>query len=407
MGYYVLAKLKWWGITKMKVEKRALYSFFLSLCLCQAIIVKISPIYFENYTLILRAFLIIGLVMLIPGLRYYIYENKYHKCNLLIILTIFSVMISAYVNRNTYEHSVWVAVTFSLQLLLLTMYCEYLDSTDCVQYGISSLFWLVVVYCVLSDILMFVDPHRTYFVWGGHTDMYFVGEKFNLTYLHLLAVILYCLKNKTRLSQKRFKLVGMLIWLLLISVFSECSTMIVGTITLIILILMGEKIINILQKPLFAIFFLIICDLILILNYSITQIPVVRAFIENILNESTDLTGRVNIYAKIALILRESKWLGVGIDNNYAVAMKITHAADVQNGLLDVLLSYGWVGIVLLVLFFMYVVNRAKKSEQKITLYVIYLFIALSSIEITFRQGLYVYFLLTLLYSWTEERQRE
>lgn len=316
-------------------------------------------------------------------------------------------MISAYVNRNIYEHSVWVAVTFSLQLLLLTMYCEYLDLTDCVQYGISSLFWLVVVYCVLSDILMFMDPHRTYFAWGGHTDMYFVGEKFNLTYLHLLAVILCYLTNRTRLSQKRFKLVGMLIWLLLVSVFSECSTMIVGTVILIMLMLMGKKIINILQKPFFAIIFLVICDLILILNYSITQVPIVRAFIENILNESTDLTGRVNIYAKTVLILRESKWFGVGIDNNYAAAMKITHAADVQNGLLDILLSYGWAGIILLVIFFMYVVDRSKKSEQKITLYVIYLFIALSSIEITFRQGLYVYFLLTLLYSWTEERQRE
>ncbi len=357
----------------MKVEKRALYSFFLSLCLCQSVIVKVSSIYFENYTLILRVFLIIGLIMLIPGLRYYIYEKKYHKCNALIILTVLSVMVSAYANRNTYECSVWVAVTFSLQLVLLTMYCEYLDSTDCVQYGISSLFWLVVAYCVLSDILMFVDPHRTYFVWGGHTDMFFVGEKFNLTYLHLLGVILYCLSNKTRLAQKKFKVVGMLIWLLLISIFSECSTMIVGTIILIVLMLMGEKIINVLQKPFFAILFLIICDLILILNYSITQVPVVKAFIENILNESTDLTGRVNIYAKIALILRESKWIGVGIDNNYAVAMKITHAADVQNGLLDVLLSYGWVGIILLVLFLMYVVNRSKKSEQKITLYVIYL----------------------------------
>lgn len=76
MGYYVLAKLKWWGRIKMKVKKKALYSFFLSLCLCQAIIVKISPIYFENYTLILRAFLIIGLIMLIPGLRYYICEKN-------------------------------------------------------------------------------------------------------------------------------------------------------------------------------------------------------------------------------------------------------------------------------------------------------------------------------------------
>lgn len=388
----------------MKVKKKALYSFFLSLCLCQAIIVKISPIYFENYTLILRAFLIVGLIMLIPGLRYYIYEKKYHKCNALIILTILSIMISAYVNRNTYENSIWVAITFSLQLLLLTMYCEYLDSMDCVRYGINSLFWLVVVYCVLSDILLFVDPHRTYFVWGGHTDMFFVGEKFNLTYLHLLSVILYCLANRTRLLQKRFKLVCMLVWLLLISVVSECSTMIVGTIILIILMLMGRKIINILQKPFFAILFLVICDLILILNYSITQIPIVRVFVENILNESTDLTGRINIYAKIALILRESKWFGVGIDNNYAVAMKITHAADVQNGLLDVILSYGWIGAILLVIFLIYVVNRAKKSEQKITLYVIYLFIALSSIEITFRQGLYVYFLLTLLYSWTEER---
>ena len=73
-------------------------------------------------------------------------------------------------------------------------------------------------------------------------------------------------------------------WLLIVSVYSECSTMVAGTILFILLMCFGKKINNILLKPLFSVIFLVLCDTILILNYSLTQVPAVKMIIENILN---------------------------------------------------------------------------------------------------------------------------
>ena len=169
----------------------------------------------------------------------------------------------------------------------------------------------------------------------------------------------------------------------------------------------GKKINNILLKPLFSIIFLVLCDTILILNYSLTQVPAVKMIIENILNETTDLTGRVNIYAKTAMIMNANPLYGVGIDNNYEVSMRLTHAADVQNGILDIILSYGWIGVIILFVFLMYVTKQSQKNDNKVTIYAIYVYIALSIVEITFRQGMYIYFLLTLLCSWSIERRNK
>lgn len=389
----------------MMVKRSTIYTICLSLCFCQAVIVKISPIYFQNYTIVLRIFLVLGLIMLFPGIKYYLYEKKYFLCNVLIYAMVGSIMLSAIMNKNSYTGSIWVAVTFSLQMIFLMWYCQYLDLSGHARLGIKCLYILIAFYCILSDVLMVVDPHRTFFEWGGHTDMYFVGEKFNVTYLHFLLVVLYFLLNKKKLSKKRLKTTGMVVWLLIVSVYSECSTMVAGTILFILLMCFGKKINNILLKPLFSVIFLVLCDTILILNYSLTQVPAVKMIIENILNETTDLTGRVNIYAKTAMIMNANPLYGVGIDNNYEVSMRLTHAADVQNGILDIILSYGWIGVIILFVFLMYVIKQSQKNDNKVTIYAIYVYIALSIVEITFRQGMYIYFLLTLLCSWSIERR--
>ena len=93
--------------------------------------------------------------------------------------------------------------------------------------------------------------------------------------------------------------------------------------------------------------------------------------IENILNETTDLTGRVNIYAKTAMIMNANPLYGVGIDNNYEVSMRLTHAADVQNGILDIILSYGWIGVIILfvlqclLLYGLFSISSGKTKSKK------------------------------------------
>ncbi len=44
-------------------------------------------------------------------------------------------------------------------------------------------------------------------------------------------------------------------------------------------------------------------------------------------------------------------YYGVGIDNNYRYLYEAYTAADVQNGILDIILSYGWIGVIILFVF--------------------------------------------------------
>lgn len=49
------------------------------------------------------------------------------------------------------------------------------------------------------------------------------------------------------------------------------------------------------------------------------NISVIKYFIENILHESIELTGRIGIYRSLSAVTNINPILGVGLDNNYIV----------------------------------------------------------------------------------------
>jgi len=382
----------------IKIKKSSLYVFGLSLCLCLGYIVNISSIYINSYWFS-RLFLLSGLLLLLPGLKYY-FQKKYFCANTLMILTIGSVAVSAVLNFNDYSGIPWVAVSLCLQLLMLIWYCEFLDSTNNTDCGIVSLFWIVFTLCILSDVLMIVDPHRTYYSWGGFFDTFLVGNKFALTYLHLLCTVLFIIKSGKNDTRRKFKIALLLIWQMAVSAFSLCATMIVGTAVFAILLIFGKRIIHILQDPVTALVSLVFCDTILLLRYSFTKIPLMQFIIKDVLNRSGDITGRESIYSRIPDTVSVNPLFGVGIDNNFSESLRLVSAADVQNGILDIRLSYGWIGVVILILFLVYVVSKSGKSLQNASLQAIYVYIVLSSVEVPFQGIFYLYLMLTLLYSW-------
>jgi len=223
------------GEVKLKINKQKLKIFIITLCICQALIVKWSTAYFANYTIIQRSSMILGLILLFPSMKILVYK-KYFKCNVIIGTTLLSVLLSTYLNQYSYTYSIWVGVTFAMQILFLSWYCEYLDSRRLAVLGTKCLYVIVFMYCIISDVLMFADPHRYFFEWGGHTDLFFVGDKFPLTYLHLLCVVLYCVLNKNDFKKKRIEISLLIFWMFLVSCYSECSTMIIGSLIFSILI---------------------------------------------------------------------------------------------------------------------------------------------------------------------------
>ncbi len=387
----------------MKIKMSTARTFLLALCICQGVLIKWGAEYFQNYAIIQRVCLLIGVCCLFPYINV-LAKKKYLTCNAILLLTITSIMTSAIINRNNFNNSIVVAMTYAIQLVFLLFYFEYLDSTNQKRLGIRCLFYIICFYCVVTDILMIIDPHRTVYAWGGYSDSFFVGDKFNVTYLHFLCLILYFLLEKENIKKKKIRTVFVL-WTIIVSIYTECSTMILGIIVFTMLMIFKEKIIKTLYNPIFACITFLICDTIIIFNKIVLNLPIVQYIIESILNESVELTGRINIYMRLGAVLRINPLFGVGIDNNYEAAFAYTSAADLQNGALDIILSYGWVGLMILIIFLVFTLRQSKYNIQPVLIMAIYIFILFSSVEITFRTYFYLLLILINFYSWEKSNQ--
>ena len=140
--------------------------------------------------------------------------------------------------------------------------------------------------------------------------------------------------------------------------------------------------------------------------YISTPIVTVAAIILLRLSENSKIKGD----SAIALISTVSIAIGVvvtaltkGMNTDvYSYMFGSILAMSESDVYMSIALS---VVVIILFVFLMYVIKQSQKNDNKVTIYAIYVYIALSIVEITFRQGMYIYFLLTLLCSWSIERR--
>ena len=126
-------------------------------------------------------------------------------------------------------------------------------------------------------------------------------------------------------------------------------------------------------------------DSVLFWGLALLQIPLIKNFIENVLHESTDLTGRTLIYARAMMSLTISPIFGVGNENNYTVARMFSKGANLQNGILDNVLSYGLVGTGVFLLLLLFCIYKGKKINNYPFVIWVYVWIVLSMVEVTLR----------------------
>lgn len=382
----------------MKIKKNALLAVFFTILVYQSVFVSINAIYIPQYGNIKRNILYILLLCLIPYFTLLI-KKRYIKFNIVILLIVFSIMVSAKQNEGVFVSYTTSSTVFAYQIALFAWYCEFLDFKGQTKLAIKCIYLLSFMYCVLADILMFVDPHIFVSEWGEVSYFYLVGTKFDLCYLHFLCVILYY-----TLYNNKKKGCLLILWCGAIAIMSSCSTMLIGTILYAIFILFSNNIRILFEKRIFGLIYLTICSVILLVGAPLLKIPVIQYIIVDVLNESLTLTGRMNIYQKIGYILLLNPIWGGGYDANYYLSMKMTGAADIQNGILDIMISFGIFGIIMFIILLCFSIKSSKLIKSPAIIIGIYVYITLSSVEITFRLSFYCLLIMIILCSWSSDR---
>ena len=231
---------------------------------------------------------------------------------------------------------------------------------------------------------------------------YLIGNKFSVSYLHLQLIVLFAQKiqfdNYVKLNKKIiFILYSLLTFFICYTV--ECSTGIVALFFLIIGLVFHKELENLLIKPKTIIFTLLFFTTMLFIFSSILDNAFIKYIIVDILHEDITLTGRMTIYAIIGEILKGHYILGYGMGSSFEV-MNFMHAPNTQNGLLECILEQGILSTSLLIIIIYSIFKKAnKKKSNVISIYMIYIYVFLSCIEITLDKSFLIWLALVLVTS--------
>lgn len=299
-----------------------------------------------------------------------------------LILFCMSSLYSSFLNRAGYMFHVGV---FNVLFLIETFYVfKYVRETNKIGVCINTLFFVLSLYCFINDVLMFMAPETFY-----GNGKFFLYSKFYIAYLHMVLFTLYQCRENKKVH------ISFFLWVMsmVVCIYTDCSTGIVGLVILLLLLLLPDKIAMILKNEFVALAVAVGCSLLLLLKDAMIMIPAVRYFIVDILHESIDLNSRMIIYQSLAKILNIHPLWGFGAENNYDACQRFLvispyeAAPDAQNGLIDWLISYGRIGTIILLIILFLCFRVARKKNRRGNVYfmcTIYSFFVLGSIEIVF-----------------------
>lgn len=84
------------------------------------------------------------------------------------------------------------------------------------------------------------------------------------------------------------------------------------------------------------------------------------------------------------MAIKNSLLWGYGYENNYTASVRYIGAANIQNGILDLVMSYGVIGTILLIGLLLYLIYQKGNETSYIVISALYMYVLISSVEIVF-----------------------
>ena len=318
-------------------------------------------------------------------------RRKYALINVLAFVFGGMLLWTSFQNRNqiTSRNPFLAAIVFVELLLAFLFFMEITIEEKKVPQILNIFYRMNLIVLLVNDILILAFPDL-YLSFG---ENYFIGTKFEVVYLHFLLVCLYIIKSKDT-AHKNFTVLGMLLWTFFIGVQVKCSTGLVGTAIMIILIIAINKKEDLFLNPVFYVAVQAVCFGFVFFCDAVLNNPTVENFVVNILGKNATMSGRANIYIKVPMILTGHRaWTtGFGYATSYELGRKLGGFPDTQNGILEWIWYAGVPTTIIMLVLFMVILYISKqtmaRSSEKVRymLALLYLLTILGMVEITITQ---------------------
>lgn len=319
-----------------------------------------------------------------------IFEIRKIPGKLFVLLYSLVIVASCLINRNTILYTqVMRGVTYAILILDIILYLhKYVR-----KYGTEKMFNILYRICrfyFLINIIWILVLEVTGKLEDAVQNEYlFLCGKFPTAYMMIFYLLFFMLAwpGNLIIKKKRKKIVFVLLVALCTSLcwLIETSTGVLAILLFGVLVLVpkNEKVLKILCNP------IVLCGTIIgsmMLIFSINMIvssSFVKNLIINILHEDMTLTGRTQLYSMLYPLLMKAGAFGSGFGSYVTTQLGYHKWYNAQNGLAEIILTYGFAGGVT---FLGFVFNSAlynKKYIKPINAAIL-VFIIIAVVEIPF-----------------------
>lgn len=286
--------------------------------------------------------------------------------------------LKSFLDSILYALSFYCIYTFSI-------YCGYNNKIDCL---IISLYKITKIYCLLTIVSVLMVGTNN----NSNSAVYFFGNKFSSSYFFILLSSLYCASHDMRNRKNKKKLFIILIFTIVFSTYLKCATVTVATAVMLCIYVMPKKIRIFLFSPKAVVVELLLSGGLVIGMDSFLKINIINKIVVNLFNKSYTISGRLLIYDKYLWVLLKNKWfIGYGYNNGKMLMLTKGIFSNTQNGLFEIILNFGVLGMLVFLYTIYYTLNKAKKTDQY---YAINILICSMIIAAVFEVSLNWFFLL-------------
>lgn len=303
---------------------------------------------------------IIGYLMLFENFNYN--KNILNiKLILLVMLYSFIILFSAVINNNITIGMIYTNFVY-IGFIIYINYCMK-DFKNFIN-ALNILVTLLIIYNLILAI--FVQSSYMYIGYQGSQKV-FVGtfESRNGISMVMIPAIAFILIRSEYIYEKvRNKDILLCFMVLIIILLSKSSTgFIVGSLLVIYVLLLKKIKIKLNINKLMSIYTIIYTQVVIFR----IQETVFRGFIENTLQKNVTLTGRTLIWDFIMKIIPNSLIFGYGRNDIIAQNAIIRDVTEAHNGLLEILLCTGIIGLFVFILILLNAFKALNKSNSKIS----------------------------------------
>lgn len=251
-----------------------------------------------------------------------------------------------------------LGVMISLSVFTAFALVEYLTTINKTHILFDVFFKTLLFYLFISDI--------QFFLWGAaNDDGYLVGNKFSLSYMHILCYVIYERISRTKVEINKILKLFLIFLAFLISILTGCITALVGMFAIIQLFLFENKIGKIVYNGKVYLGVLSVGVLFMFFYNYVLEIPVIQKIIVDWLHEDLTLTGRTTIYDTLSMFMFASPLWGFGVGNAHWILAYLFGYANAQNGVVNLYIEEGLVGTILYLGVFISIFRYAKRHEIK------------------------------------------